>query len=58
MEAKCKYYGKCGGCTLQHIDYSIQLENKKNNLIKTINFENIEVYSGKDYNYRNRMDML
>ena len=32
MEAKCKYYGKCGGCTLQHIDYEIQLENKKKHL--------------------------
>ena len=25
---KCKYYGRCGGCQLQHADYSTQLELK------------------------------
>ena len=25
---KCKYYGKCGGCQLQHADYSTQLKLK------------------------------
>ena len=25
---KCKYYGRCGGCQLQHADYSLQLKLK------------------------------
>lgn len=25
---KCKYYGRCGGCQLQHADYGLQLELK------------------------------
>lgn len=28
-EPFCKYYGKCGGCSLQHIKYEKQLEIKK-----------------------------
>lgn len=27
---KCKYFGICGGCTLQHISYQYQLEIKQN----------------------------
>lgn len=28
--AKCPYFGKCGGCQLQHLSYSSQLVEKKN----------------------------
>ena len=28
----CEYFGKCGGCSLQHVDYATQLLNKKNYL--------------------------
>lgn len=27
---KCPYYGKCGGCQLQHMSYPLQLEYKQN----------------------------
>jgi 23S rRNA (uracil-5-)-methyltransferase RumA len=96
-EPKCKYFGRCGGCSAQHIDYSIQLENKKKLLLKAvlakvnaeqlrINHtepvdsrekalsgqydddakenerhaisEKIKIFSGKEYNYRNRMDLI
>ena len=30
VEPFCLYYGECGGCNLQHIEYSQQLEIKKN----------------------------
>ena len=29
IKPRCQYFGKCGGCQLQHIDYKYQLELKK-----------------------------
>lgn len=54
----CKYYGECGGCSLQHIDYSTQLENKKKSLATAIGFTDIKIFSGSEYHYRNRMDAV
>jgi len=54
----CNYFNKCGGCTGQHIYYSLQLDNKKNILKKLIGFSEIKVFSDKEYFYRNRMDMI
>jgi len=54
----CEYFGKCGGCNLQHIDYSNQIENKKKALFNITKFDNINVFSDKEYFYRNRMDMI
>lgn len=33
----CPYYGKCGGCQLQHIIYEEQLKAKKEILLETLN---------------------
>ena len=57
-EPKCPYFGKCGGCSFQHIDYATQLENKKKTLFNSVNFENILLFQGNEYGYRNRMDMV
>ncbi len=56
----CQYFGKCGGCTSQHLDYSLQLQNKKQWLAKALNWNpaNIVVFSDKEYFYRNRMDFF
>lgn len=60
----CKYFGKCGGCSLQHLDYSLQLENKRKMLGQMLskaagfNEEKVKVFFDKDYYYRNRMDFL
>lgn len=54
----CQYFGQCGGCSWQHIKYDVQLENKKKALENAINFYEIRVFSGKEYWYRNRMDMI
>jgi 23S rRNA (uracil-5-)-methyltransferase RumA len=54
----CAYFGNCGGCSAQHIDYEIQLENKRKVLANSIEYNTIQVFSGKQYNYRNRMDFI
>ncbi|MSR85846.1 23S rRNA (uracil(1939)-C(5))-methyltransferase RlmD [Candidatus Woesearchaeota archaeon] len=54
----CQYFGSCGGCTAQHIDYAIQVENKKRMLSQVTKFSDITVFSGKEYFYRNRMDFI
>ncbi|MFQ5620526.1 MAG: 23S rRNA (uracil(1939)-C(5))-methyltransferase RlmD [Candidatus Nanoarchaeia archaeon] len=56
--AKCPYFGKCGGCSSQHIDYKTQLENKKNMLAHTINFKDIHLVHDEPFHYRNRMDFI
>ncbi len=54
----CPYFGKCGGCTAQHLEYSQQLNNKRKWLAQATNFPEMEinVFSDKEYFYRNRMD--
>ncbi|MFH0869640.1 MAG: 23S rRNA (uracil(1939)-C(5))-methyltransferase RlmD [archaeon] len=57
-EPRCPFFGKCGGCTTQHVPYELQLENKKKLLISHIKFPEIKVFSGSEYGYRNRMDFI
>lgn len=54
----CPYFRKCGGCSFQHIDYPIQLEMKKKKIAEAIQFPDIQVFSGKEYFYRHRMDLV
>ena len=62
VEPKCDVAGRCGGCTLQHLEYKKQLELKKNkvkqNLIRIGGFENVEVKDTigmeNPYHYRNK----
>lgn len=62
--APCKYYGKCGGCQLQHMDYTEQLKLKHdivaNNLRKIggIDCEVLPVVgSPLQYGYRNKISL-
>lgn len=65
-EPKCPYFAlpntgfrdKCGGCVTQHIPYEVQLENKRNRLAHVAKSEDVQVFSGSEYAYRNRMDMV
>lgn len=43
----CKYYGKCGGCNLQHCDYQYQLKLKRDLVI-----EAFQRYYQKDLNIK------
>lgn len=54
----CPYFNKCGGCTTQHLDYSLQIEQKRKALAQAINYAEIKVFSGSEYSYRNRMDFV
>jgi len=58
IEPKCPYFGKCGGCSTQHLPYEVQLKNKRERLEKEIGFSDIKVFSDNEWNYRNRMDMV
>jgi 23S rRNA (uracil1939-C5)-methyltransferase len=61
IKSGCAFYGKCGGCNLQHIDYQAQLAAKTT--ILTDSFARIaslfppppEVFSSPVWEYRNRM---
>lgn len=55
---KCVYFKKCGGCSLQNMDYNKQLESKKTILRQITGINDIKVYSGKEFNYRNRLDLI
>jgi len=54
----CPYFGKCGGCSYQDLDLSTQLNQKKERLAEAIVWEDIHVFSGQEYFYRNRMDFV
>lgn len=61
VEPVCSHFEKCGGCTLQHMNYMIQLEYKrdkvKNALEKIGGLGSIEVSAVKGslpYGYRNK----
>jgi len=63
VKARCELAGKCGGCSIQHLDYEKQLEYKQNkvkNCLERIggfhNEINMEPIIGMEepYNYRNK----
>lgn len=67
VEPLCKYYQKCGGCQLQHVDYQAQLRFKKQIVEETFD----KYYNGKlnekllkntigmqnPYHYRNKVKL-
>jgi 23S rRNA (uracil1939-C5)-methyltransferase len=61
IESVCAYYGKCGGCNLQHIEYNVQLEAKvsilKDSFLRIAGFDppQPEVFPCTPWGYRNRM---
>jgi 23S rRNA (uracil-5-)-methyltransferase RumA len=57
-EPLCPYFGHCGGCSLQDVDRDEQLLQKKERLREAVGIEDIQVFSGGEYHYRNRMDFV
>ena len=60
-ESLCRYYGRCGGCNLQHIDYNAQIQIKVEILkesflrIGAIKSPEPAVFPSRPWEYRNRM---
>jgi 23S rRNA (uracil1939-C5)-methyltransferase len=61
VEAGCEYFGTCGGCAVQHMDYAAQIQFKQNVVVGA--FERIggvvpeqwlEPVTGPQWNYRRR----
>lgn len=63
-EPRCKYFGTCGGCKWQHVNYRAQLDFKRQHVIDALEriggFKGISVNptlgSPDEYFYRNKME--
>lgn len=62
VEPRCRYFGECGGCRFQDLEYSYQLKMKRDYVDTVFNRFKLEVDiedpipSPKIWFYRNRMD--
>jgi 23S rRNA (uracil1939-C5)-methyltransferase len=60
----CRYFGHCGGCKWQHVDYEAQLEAKRQSVVEAFEhaggFDQVDVKrtlrSAATYLYRNKME--
>ncbi len=65
VEAPCPVFQTCGGCSWQHVPYSLQFETKKKGLLFSLKRAGIESDSipvdempaKNQYNYRNRIQL-
>jgi len=55
---RCPLFGRCGGCTAQHIDYALQVENKRKVVADASGIADVKAFYGEPYGYRNRMDFI
>lgn len=64
VKPECEYFGKCGGCTMQHLKYGSQIECKNNFVMSA--FKKIAklgvqidetIVSDKTYRYRNKLSL-
>lgn len=62
IEKKCPHFGPCGGCLIQELPYSKELQLKKEGVINLfkksgIDISDVEIEeSPKEYEYRNKME--
>ncbi len=56
--AACRYFGLCGGCSLQDVDYPRQVEDKRARLAGTLGCGVTDVVCGEPFGYRTRMDFV
>jgi tRNA/tmRNA/rRNA uracil-C5-methylase (TrmA/RlmC/RlmD family) len=53
---KCAYFGICGGCRLQDVDYGEQVSAKASALSRALGLGDVRTFTGGEYGYRTRMD--
>jgi 23S rRNA (uracil1939-C5)-methyltransferase len=61
---RCRYFGTCGGCTWQQVDYAAQLQFKRQHVVDALEriggFRGVTVHptlgSDRIYGYRNKME--
>ncbi len=68
VDAPCPYFGVCGGCTWQHVSYSMQLASKRQAVVDALvriggiaHAETIvagAVPSRAEYGYRNKIELV
>lgn len=57
-EPKCAYFGRCGGCMLQHLPYDEQIRFKAEKIEKLLGYTVDVIPSPKIYGHRNRIDVV
>jgi 23S rRNA (uracil1939-C5)-methyltransferase len=64
VEPPCPLFGICGGCTLQHISYAAQIEEKKKSAADSLRrigkletLPDIRMVPSPQYGYRNRIEL-
>jgi 23S rRNA (uracil1939-C5)-methyltransferase len=61
VAARCRHYGECGGCQLQHAAYRAQVQMKTDILRETLeraglsSLPEVQVHTGEPWGYRNRI---
>lgn len=68
VEAPCPYFGSCGGCQWQHIDYDLQLSAKREIVVDSLrriggimdatDLVRDTVASPRQYGYRNKVEFV
>lgn len=56
---QCDYFGKCGSCTLYHLDYPAQVSSKKANieaLFSPFEFKHFDFFTSVESHYRSRAE--
>lgn len=63
VKPRCCYFGKCGGCDLQHMSKSVQLEIKRTSVERSLrrnggfDYDVPSVVSLNDWGYRNKLSL-
>ena len=60
VEPRCKYFGKCGGCDIQHFDNDLQIKFKEKKILDVVskidnNIDRVEIVRKNNFGYRNKM---